>query len=86
MCCRSLGEKGKHINKIPRKSQENARTVPGRSQDNPGTVPWKFCLCAFLFIGGLSGPKLYTPLNVVGSRKEPIVSEDVLQELGLSWT
>ena len=46
-----LGEKGKHINKIPRKSQEKAGRVPGQSRDNPGTIPGKFCLCVFLFIG-----------------------------------
>ena len=44
-------EKGKHINKFPSKSQENARTVPGQSQHNPWTIPSKFCLCVFLFIG-----------------------------------
>ena len=33
------GEKGKHINKIPRKSQEKAGRVPGQSRDNPGTIP-----------------------------------------------
>ena len=32
-------EKGKHINKIPRKSQEKAGRVPGQSRDNPGTIP-----------------------------------------------
>ena len=31
--------KGKHINKIPRKSEEKAGTVPGQSRDNPGTIP-----------------------------------------------
>ena len=35
MCCVFLGEKGKHINKIPRESQER----PGQSRDNPGTIP-----------------------------------------------
>ena len=30
-----LGEKGKHINKNPRKFHENAGTVPGQSRDNP---------------------------------------------------
>ena len=34
-----LGQKGKHINKNSRKSQENAGTVPGQSWDNPGTIP-----------------------------------------------
>ena len=33
------GEKGKHINKIPRKSQEKAGRAPGQSRDNPGTIP-----------------------------------------------
>ena len=33
------GEKGKHINKIPRKSQENSGTVPEQSWDNPGKIP-----------------------------------------------
>ena len=32
-------EKGKHINKIARKSQEKAGRVPGQSWDNPGTIP-----------------------------------------------
>ena len=34
MCCVFLGEDGKHINKSPRKSQENAGTVPGQSHEN----------------------------------------------------
>ena len=51
MCFPFSWEKGKHINKIPRKSQEKAGRVPGQSRDNPGTIPWKFCLCVFLFIG-----------------------------------
>ena len=43
MCCLSLEEEGKHINKILRKSQESARTVPGQSWariilDNPMKV------------------------------------------------
>ena len=29
ICCLSPGERWRHINKIPRKSQENAGTVPG---------------------------------------------------------
>ena len=37
-----LVKKRKHINKIPRKSQD---------PDNPRTIPWTFCLCVlFLFI------------------------------------
>ena len=61
--CVSLfpGEKGKHINKIPRKSQEKAGTVPGLSRDNPGTIPWKFCLCVFLFIGFFPALQLDAP-------------------------
>ena len=39
MCCFFLGEKGKHINKFPRKFQENAGTVLGQSWDYPGTIP-----------------------------------------------
>ena len=50
-------EKGKHINKILRKSQEKAGRVPGQSRENPGTIPRKFCLCVFLFIGFFPGPK-----------------------------
>ena len=51
-CClcvaRLLGGKGKHINKIPRKSQENAGTIPGQSRDNPGHRRENFvCLCLF---------------------------------------
>ena len=47
------GEKGKHINKIPRKSQEKAGTVPGQSRDNPGQSCENFvyvfpCLLVFL--------------------------------------
>ena len=34
-----LWKKRKHINKIPRKSQEKAGRVPGQSRDNPGTIP-----------------------------------------------
>ena len=33
MCCLFLGEKRKHINKIPRKSQESAGTVLGQSRE-----------------------------------------------------
>ena len=35
MCFPFSWEKGKHINKIPRKSQEKAGRVPGQSRDNP---------------------------------------------------
>ena len=42
-----LGTKRKQINKIPRKSQENAGTIPGQSRDNPGqsceNVVYVFC-------------------------------------------
>ena len=33
MCFPFLGEKGKHLNKVPKKSQEKAGTVPGLSRD-----------------------------------------------------
>ena len=68
MCFPFSSGKGKHINKIPRKSQGKAGTVPGQSRDNPGTIPWTFCLFLFMcflvcwfFPGpnfwGLSGPR-----------------------------
>ena len=40
MCCLSLRQNGKHINKIPRKSHENA----GQSRQLPGTISWNVCL------------------------------------------
>ena len=72
-----LGEKGKHINKFPRKSQEKAGRVPGQSWENPGTIPWKFCLCVFLVCWffpdptytGLSGPS--GPKCQKGPQKSP---------------
>ena len=48
------GEKGKHINKIPRKSQEKAGTVPGY---NPVKILFMrflvywFCFTALLRVG-----------------------------------
>ena len=39
VCSLSLGEAGKHINKIPRTSQENAGKVPGKVPGNPGAIP-----------------------------------------------
>ena len=42
MCCLFGGEEGKHTNNIPRKSQENDRTVLGQSRGN--------LMCVFLFI------------------------------------
>ena len=38
--------KAKHINQVPSKSQENARTVPGQS---PGAMLWKYCFYVLLF-------------------------------------
>ena len=49
-----LGEKGKHINKIPRKSQKSAGTVPGQSRDYTGqsgeNFVYVFC-CLLVFSG-----------------------------------
>ena len=50
--CASLfpGERGKHINKIPKKSQEKAETVPAQSRDNPENNPVKILFMCFLVI------------------------------------
>ena len=42
-CLLFLWEKWKHVNKIPRKSQENAGRILGQSREH--------FVCAFLFIG-----------------------------------
>ena len=52
MCCPFLRDKGKHRNKIPRKSQENAGTV----RDNPVKIMFmRFLVYCFLF-----WPQLWT--------------------------
>ena len=66
MCCLFLGRRKKPINAIPRKSQENARTVPGQSWDNPMTMLWQIILCVFLFIFSF-----FLALNTGWPRKEP---------------
>ena len=43
-----LGRKGKHINKIPWKSQENARTCPGQSLDRSWDNPMENLFMCFL--------------------------------------
>ena len=49
MSCPFLGQKGKHLNKIPRKSQENAGTVPGQSRHNlSGLVAGDSAICGRL--------------------------------------
>ena len=42
MCCPFLGRKGKYINKIPRKSQDNAGTVAGQTREN--------CVCVLSYL------------------------------------
>ena len=52
MCCPFFflggGGKGKHINKIPRKSEEKAGTVLGQSQDNPVKIMF-VCFVVYCF-------------------------------------
>ena len=62
MCFPFPGVKGKHINIIPRKSQEKAGTVPGQSQDSPGIIPGQsreHFVYVFLVYWFFPGPTFY---------------------------
>ena len=60
--------KGKYINKVPRKSQENAM---GQSRDNPGTIPWNLCkfMSSLVYCVFFSGPRLLAFRKAPGTFK-----------------
>ena len=76
MCCRFLGEKGKHINKIPRKSQKSAGTVPGLSRDNPVKIMF-MCFVVYWFF---SGPESY----ILGGFESPFLQNLATQKIAIA--
>ena len=90
MCCPSRGRKGKHTNRIPRKSQENAGAVLRQSRDNP-VKRWVYCVSSFILFPALKNRFPYmnagesnrplTPILLKSSATTPPIPQDFCESM-----